>query len=127
MPEGATLRVEGYRELMRAFALADKASRKALRETLRKTGGAVRADAAYEIDQHPDRKSAAGIRVIVRRRGVSVEQVLRKTSGLHPEWGAWQMRHALVPALDNNREITNARMEAALDAIASGFNAGGPL
>lgn len=130
--QGETLRVEGFRELVRAFALADVATKRELRETLRETGRAVQRDSArFVVTEHKkpersDAKTAAGYRVYVRQRGVSVEQSLRRTTGLHPEWGGWQMRHALIPALHDNEAETNRRMEHALDVIAARFNEGGP-
>lgn len=120
-----TLRVEGYTELVRAFKLCDRATKRELREVLREAGRNVQRDAARDVlDEKgaPDAKTAAGYRVVVRQRGVSVEQALRKTTGLHPEWGGWQMRHALVPALHDNEQETHERMEHALDLIAERFN-----
>lgn len=126
MAEGATLKVEGYRELVRAFALCDAAQRKELRATLRWAGDVVRQGAVERLSP-VDTRSAAGYKVRVRQRGVAVEQSLRKTTGQHPEWGSYQMRHALLPSLQANEEKTNQRMERALDLIAARFNAGGVL
>ena len=120
---GATLQVAGYEELLRAFTLADTASRKALRDTLRQAGEHVRVDAARRLAP-VSQKSAAGYRVAVRQRGLVVRQSLRRTTGLHPEWGGYQMRRALLPAVNENEPATTRAVERALDQIANRFNAG---
>jgi hypothetical protein len=124
MPQGATLRVEGYREMMKAFARTDKATRRAVRKEFRQAGEAVQSDAAVRFAPI-DARSAAGYRIRVRQRGVAVEQSLRKTTGKHPEYGALQMRKALVPALYANEEKTVRAMEAALDRVCDRFDMGG--
>lgn len=124
MPQRETLRVEGYRELVRAFRAADRDQRLALRHTLRDVGGIVQRDAVRRLSPI-DARSAAGYRVYVRQRGVGVEQSLRKTTGVHPEWGAYQMRHALLPALAAKEGDVEQAMERALDLVANKFNRGG--
>lgn len=124
MPQRETLRVEGYRELVRAFKAADREQRLGLRHALRDVGGIVQRDAVRLLDP-VDHRSAAGFRVYVRQRGVGVEQSLRKTSGAHPEWGAYQMRHALLPALAANEGNVERAMERTLDLVAGNFNRGG--
>lgn len=124
MAQGATLRVEGYRELLRAFQVADREQRLALRRTLREVGAIVQRDAVRRFSPI-NARSAAGYKVRVRQRGVAVEQSLRKTTGVHPEWGAYQMRHALLPALEANEGYVEAATERALDAVANHFNRGG--
>lgn len=122
--QGATLRVVGYQELLRALKLADKADRLAVRKVLRSVGDDVQRDAVQETSP-VDARSAAGYRVYVRQRGVGVEQSLRKTTGLHPEWGSWQMRHALIPALEANEDDSERKMEEALSLVSDRFNRGG--
>lgn len=124
MPQAATLRVKGYRELLRAFQLADKEQRKYLRAVLKDVGAVVRRDAVQRFNPINSR-SAAGYRTRVRQRGVAVEQSLRKTTGTHPQWGSYQMRHALLPALMGRVDDTERAMEQALDKVADHFNRGG--
>jgi type VI protein secretion system component VasK len=116
-----TLAVKGYRDLLRALRDADRETRLAVRATLLHAGEATRAGAAARITAK-NAKTAGGYRVRVRQRGVAVEQSLRKSTGIHPEWGAYQMRHALLPALAANAEETDRRMAAALDVVAERFN-----
>jgi hypothetical protein len=125
-PRGEKLAVEGYQSLMRGLRDADRASRLAIRATLRHAGEAVQSDARARAGRR-DPKTAAGYKTRVRQRGLAVEQSLRKTTGLHPEWGAWQMRRALLPALADNEQNTNRLMEHALDVIAARFNSGATL
>jgi hypothetical protein len=123
---GSTLAVVGYRDFLRALAAADRRTKRQAREVLRKAGDAVKGDASGRM-MPKDGKTAAGYRTVVRQRGVAVEQSIRKTTGQHPEWGSYQMRHALLPALQANEQETVAAMERALDEIAALFNAGGPI
>jgi hypothetical protein len=115
-----TLRVRGFREFMRAAARAEKESKKEVRAALRKVAEPVRAEAA-SLFETVDPRTAAGYRVRVRQRGVSVEQSLRKTTGEHPEFGSLQMREALLPALERKEGEIERGMEDAVDEIADHF------
>jgi hypothetical protein len=121
-----TLAVKGYRNLMRALATAEKEDRLAVRAVLRQVGEQTRTGAQTRLAAKAP-KSAAGYKVRVRQRGVAVEQSLRKTTGVHPEWGAYQMRHALLPSLAANADETERLMRVALDAVTERFNRGGPV
>jgi hypothetical protein len=126
MAQHPTLRVSGYRELMRAYQQADKDSRKELRVALKHVGEVVQRDAVRHISPI-NARTAAGYKIRVRQRGVAVEQSIRKTTGAHPEWGSYQMRHALLPALMANADEVERRVERALDVVANQFNHGGPF
>ena len=123
MPQAETLRVVGYRDVMRAFARADKETKREVRKTFRKVGEAVRLDAAARLAPVSAR-SAAGYRTSVRQKGVAVQQRLRKTTRKHPEWGSYQMRHALLPAMRGNQARTEKAFEDALDQVCDHFNRG---
>jgi hypothetical protein len=103
-------------EFQRSLKSADKATKKKVRERLKKVGDIVREDAQGKFSA-VDVRSASRYRVRVRARGISVEQSLRKTTGKHPTYGALQMRRALVPALEENVEKTVAELEAAMRDI----------
>lgn len=115
--------VTGYKDLLKGLKTADKETRAAVRATLKTVGEATRASAIHKLSPI-DKRSAAGYKTRVRQRGVGVEQSLKRTTGKHPEWGAYQMRHALIPALEDNEAETMRRMEAALDDVAAQFNRG---
>jgi uncharacterized membrane protein len=118
------LHVNGYRELQKALRDADKDTRKESRVAFKAVAESVRRDAASLLTSEDPRhaKSAAGYRVYVRQRGIGVEQALRKTTGKHPEFGKFQMRHALVPAADDNKDTVRREMEHALHTVADRFN-----
>jgi hypothetical protein len=108
--------VRGYKELIQASRLADKATRKEMRATFRKVGDPVRQEAAALFARY-DARSAAGYRTYVRQRGISVEQSIRRTTGKHPEFGALQMTRALLPSLEDNRDKTEQAFEDAVDRV----------
>lgn len=124
MAEGATLQVKDFTLFMKALARTDKATQKAAREEIRKAGDHVRNDAS-SLFTAVDTRSAAGYKTRVRQRGVAVEQSIRKTTGTRPDFGALQMRRALVPALEQNEAATNRALELALDRVCDRFNRGG--
>lgn len=124
MAQAATVRVDGYRELLRSLKAMEPAGRKAVRDELRKVGEEVRQGAAARFARY-DARSAAGYKVRVRQRGIAVEQSLRKTTGKHPEFGKLQMVRALIPSLDANEQNTVRSIDEAMDRIAERVNAGG--
>ena len=116
MPREAAVYVRGFKELSKASLLADRALRSQQRNLFRKVGEPIRSEAAVLI-AGKDRRSAAGLKIRVRQRGVIVEQSRRKTTGKHPEWGAWQMRHAFLPAQTDQQPETLRLMQHAIDEV----------
>jgi hypothetical protein len=106
----------GLSELLRASRDAGGATQTEVRAALAKSGEIVQADAVPRMAKYST-KSAAGFKVRVRQRGVSVEQSLLKTTGLRPDWGALQMRKALLPAVERKFPQVEAEFEKALDEI----------
>lgn len=121
MAQPQTLRVRGYREFLRASDRAGRESKKATRDVLKSVGEIVRVEGARRFTKY-DARSAAGYRVRVRQRGVAVEQSLRKTTGKRPDYGALQMRKALLPALVSKEHEVERATERALDTIADHFD-----
>ena len=116
---GETIRVQGYREFLLAVSLMPKEIRKDMRDALREAGEAVRKDSQRETsDRLSSPKSGAGYRTVVRTRGVSVQQSLRKTTGLRGDWGVTQMRKSLIPSLEENAPETEKLMEKAMEQVA---------
>jgi len=120
MPQRQTLVVSGMADFLKATDLAPKESKRYVRSTFREVGEDVRAESAARFSRY-DTRSAGRIRTIVRRRGVSVEQTLRRTTGLRPDFGALQMRTALLPALDANAGELDRKLSEALDRVADHF------
>lgn len=116
----ATVRVEGLRELQAALRKAEGDLDKGLRKSLLEAGRVVREEATG-LFSSVDGRSAAGYRVRVRGRGVAVEQSLSRTTGQHAQYGALQMRTALVPALDSKHDEVIEKVDEMLGQIARGF------
>jgi hypothetical protein len=110
----------GPRGFLKACDNAGKETKKQVRGTFRKVGDIVKVKAAARFESY-DARSAAGYRTVVRQRGVSVEQSLRKTTGKRPDFGALQMSKALIPALDDKADEVGHAMEAAIDKVADHF------
>lgn len=121
MPEAETLRVKGYKEFLRATDRAGRDAKRFIREAFREVGEQVRVE-AQRLFEKTNERSAAGYRVRVRLRGVAVEQSIRKTTGQHPEYGALQMRKALLPALREKETEVALATERALDKVADHFD-----
>ncbi len=130
-----TLVVSGFKELVAATSGLIPTEKAATREALEKVGEIVRLEGTRDLIQYKTGgaarsgaelrnavRSAAGFRVRVRQRGVEVEQSLRKTTGLHPEWGGVQMKHALLPALFASQDEIVVEFDKALDTVVSTFN-----
>lgn len=130
-----TLVVHGFKELEQATAYLIPSEKLTVREALEKVGEIVRLDGSRALIQYKTggaarsaaesinaAKSAAGFKVRIRQRGVEVEQSLRKTTGLHPEWGGVQMKHALLPALYGTEPAWMAEFDKALDTVVATFN-----
>lgn len=92
-----TVQVKGLRELTRSLKAADTGLAAAMKGELKEVGEPVRADA-----QSRAHWTAVGpYKVIVYARGdVRVRQSKNKVTGLRGDFGALQMREALVPALE---------------------------
>lgn len=99
-----------------------KEVRTEIRAALREVGQKVKEDADAKTSRRlKSPKSGHGYRVVVRARGVNVEQSLRKTTGLRGDWGSSQMRFSLIPALDENAPETAKAMEEAMEQITELF------
>lgn len=118
----ATLVVSGIKELLQACTLAEAEARKQVRDALKESGEIVRADASKRLSAY-SAKSAAGLKVRVRQRGVAVEQSLRKTTGprARRNYPGIQM-HILSTTLQDDEAKVAAQMEKALDTVGRVFN-----
>lgn len=117
MAAGYTVKVDGLKEFNRDVRKAEKDTRKVVRDRLREVGGVVRVDAANRLQEYDDR-SARGLKVRVRAAGIFVEQSLRRTTGLRPDYGALQMTRALIPAVEATEPQMVREMEKAADELA---------
>jgi hypothetical protein len=126
-----TLVVTGFKELVASTSILIPSERAATREALESVGEIVRLAGARDLVQYKASKygrpqdaqmSASSFKVRVRQRGVEVEQSLRKTTGLHPEWGRTQMKHGLIPALYQSELEVTAEFDRAMDKVVIAFN-----
>jgi len=126
MADELTVRVEGIKELVASLKTFDVETQAFLKAELKKVGDIVRTTGTQYLDYLvPDpARSADGYRVYIRGGGarVDVEQSIGRTTGLRPDWGATQMRLALVPALEAHQEDVLEGAEAAVALAAARFN-----
>jgi hypothetical protein len=112
----ATLRVEGAAKVQRAFRGIDRQLATDFGKDLQKAADPVVADTKAK-----EKWAGASINTIrSRRRGINiyVEQSARKVTGLRGDYGALQLRQALVPALDENEDEVFSEVERVLDHYA---------
>jgi hypothetical protein len=117
------IRIEGLRELERAFRASEDDLRRELQRELNEAGKIVAEDARGRLARYSAR-SAGGIRSRIKRRTeVVVEQRRRRTTGRRPDWGSFQMREVLIPARSARIREVEQRLENMLDRIgrANGF------
>ena len=127
MPAESAIRVEGLRELDRAFEAANRAQQKDLRDSLRRGAEPVRTDAerraASEItnidEGDPWQRMRVGVTrtavyVAPRRRGVKArgDQAKRR-----PNLADRLMDDAMQPALDENRDEVEREVENVLERM----------
>lgn len=112
--------VSGLSEMLRAAKDAGASTNREVRAAFRESGDIVRVDAVPRLAKYSV-KSAAGLKVRVRQRGVAVEQSLRKTTGQRPDYGSLQMRKALLPAVTKTLPELEAEFVKAVDKIAAIF------
>lgn len=98
-----TVRVLGLAQVQRDLRMLAGGMDKGLQAELKEIGDMVASDARSRFSRY-DEKSAAGIIPRVRVGVVVVEQKLRKTTALRPDWGRLQMRKALEPALEDKQD-----------------------
>lgn len=109
-------RLSGYTELLVALRALPKAQQTTLRAAFRAIGQLVASEGQSLLERLlPDpAKTAGGLKPYVRLRGVEVDQTLRKTTGLRPDWGATQMRRGLLPAAETKTPEIVAGIDAAM-------------
>jgi hypothetical protein len=119
MPAGA-LRVEGLRELNRAFAVADRSLKRELTEALRDVGEPVRADAERLAATSIPRVGIAWsrMRVGITTTTVYVAPRSRRRAGTRrPNLAGLLLDRALTPALTANVGEVERRFGKMLDTV----------
>lgn len=128
MASGA-VRVHGLRELNRAFARADKETRKEVRAAERAIAEPVRATAenlaGSEISGLQRSPQWAGMRIGVTRSLIYVApKSRRKIGSRRPNLAGLLLSRAMEPALEQHRGDIERAIERALDRIADHFGKG---
>jgi hypothetical protein len=118
----AGVRVHGIREVNAAFREIDKKLAKEFRVDLKKAATPV-VQEAQRLETRWRGASIGTIRAKSSGPRVFVEQSAKKRTGLRPDFGALQMRSALVPALEDKRDVVFNEVEKVLDhyAHSAGF------
>lgn len=124
---GETLRVEGLRELQRAFRFADRDLRLRLRASLRRVAEPVRSDAERLASSEITRIGIpwSRMRVGVTQTSVYVAPVERgrasrqNRSIRRPNLADLLMGRAMEPALQQNEQHTVHELQQMLNGIAS--------
>lgn len=112
------VRIDGLRELERAFRVLGVEAPRELRREILQIGKPIEADARARLGRVSQR-SAGGIRARVRG-GLTlvVEQRKSRVTGRRPDWGAFQMREALIPARAAHADQLVDNVWNALDRLA---------
>lgn len=111
-----SVKVEGLRELQRALRNVDKQLGKQLRDELKKAADIV-AQEATALFSGINPVSAAGFKPRARGASAFVQQTRSRTTGLRPDFGALQMRVALLPALAAKEGDVVQQVEGMLDRL----------
>lgn len=117
------MRVIGLRELLTVTDAAGYATKKLVRDELRKAALPVKEEAQRLFTPYSE-LSASRYGISVRRVGtVTVEQRIRMTEGEERgrRWGALQMAKALYPAAESKETEVVSTLEAAVDRLADQF------
>lgn len=128
---GETLRLEGFRELQRALAQADRTVRTEFRLRLRAVAEPVRSDAERLASAEISRIGVpwSRMRVGITRTSVYVAPVERgrrtRQSMRRPNLAGLLMGRAMLPALQQNEARTVAEVESMLADVGRDWGRGG--
>ncbi len=114
----ATVRVYGIKEVNRAFREIDKDLAVQLGNDLKEAAAPV-----VSAAKGKEKWRGASINTIVARRTglrIFVYQNARKVTGRRGDYGALQMKQALIPALDESADEVYSHVERVLDRYANG-------
>lgn len=112
----------GFKELEAAFADVATKVEPEVGAALRKLAEPIKAQAAamargWSSAGAGQQTTAAGFRVRRTQLRVRVEQSLKKTTGIHSNYGSIQMRHFLIPAAYDHEEEVGAGVSRVIDEV----------
>jgi hypothetical protein len=108
--------IQGNREIARDLRRIERQMQSGVRDELRDLAKPVQQKAAMLASPYSG-ATAAGFKIRLRRFEVTVEQSLRKTTGLRPDYGALQMRRMLEPALEQEQGQIEPQISRMLDVL----------
>jgi hypothetical protein len=114
----ATVRVKGLAELTAVFRRLEGDVKNTVRDELKEVARPVADAAKAKIGRYQGAKLNT-IRPRVTGRSVFVTQGARKVTGKRGDYGALQMTHGLMPALDENTDRIIRGLDHALDKLGS--------
>lgn len=118
---GSTVRVRGLRELQRDFKKMSGDLNKEVDRELKEAAGIVSEEARSRFVAY-NSGSAAGFRPRVKGFGRAfVEQSRRRKTGKRPDYGALQMRKALLPALGAKQNEVIERLDKMLGRLGGDY------
>ncbi len=120
MANKEVVRVEGLRELSRAFSRYDKELKRELRLELKAAAEIVAVAARQKLSELAPPASPAtvsGIRGRTSGPTALVDQRLRKSTGNRGDWGATQMAFGLIPARSEKYPEVVQATELMLDRL----------
>jgi hypothetical protein len=112
-----TVRVTGYRETMRALNATEKATAKTMKDAQLKAAEPVAESARQKVSEFQG-ASAGTIGPRVTTTGAFVTQKAKKVTGQRGDFGALQMRTALIPALEEHEDDIADEVEDAFFMLA---------
>jgi len=111
-----TIHVEGYREVVRALDRVNRKSKRTLLAALRAGAEPIASDARGRLARYNE-ISLSTIRPAAQQRGVMVIQRKKRVTGKRPDFGALQMTHGLIPALQDHRNEIPGLVETAFSTL----------
>jgi hypothetical protein len=120
---GIRVKPASLREFLVACDRVGPEMEQEMRSTLNRVGNFVRSSAAARMaPKHAP--SAAGYKTVVYGSGRRVRVIQsRKKTGRRPDWGGWQMRNTLLPALYGNLGRVRNEFGVATDRVTRRFEA----
>jgi hypothetical protein len=112
----AKVKVNGYRETVRALDKVNRDAKKVVLAELALAAEPMAADARALLSRYQG-ASLSTIRPRASIRGVFITQNKRKVTGKRPDFGALEMTHGLIPAVEGKSDELVPRLEIALDAL----------
>lgn len=114
--EFVTVHVKGYREVVRALNRVDSETKKTLLKGMKDAAEPIATDARQKLSRFAG-LSTSTIAPRAVTNGVYVTQRAKKRTGQRPDFGSLQMQVGLIPALEDNADDIEDRVDAALGAL----------